>query len=167
MEYLFTSDRLGYRLLQLDDINVCALFWGDEEVMAYCGGSTSDELLPHVIAFYEQSQKDNRLSVYAVVELATNKVIGAAGFNIEHDSDNPELIFHFIKDAWNKGYATEAAIACLNYAYRTNLVQKVTASSSILNKEAISVLGKIGFQYIGIKYFEDTEQEEAFFELVF
>ncbi|WP_445506539.1 GNAT family N-acetyltransferase [Niallia sp. 03190] len=167
MEYLFTSERLGYRLLQIEDLAACRLFWGDEEVMAYCGGSTSEELLPHVIAFYDQSQKDNRLSVYAVVELETNNLIGAAGFNIEQSSENPELIFHLMKDAWNKGYATEASISCLNYAYGTNLVQKVTASSSIHNKEAIAVLGKIGFQYTGIKYFEDTEQEEAFFELVF
>ncbi|WP_445487378.1 GNAT family N-acetyltransferase [Niallia sp. 03133] len=167
MNYLFTSDRLGFRLLQLDDMDACALFWGDEEVMLYSGGSTSEELLPHVIAFYEQSQTLHHLSVYAVVDLATNKVIGAAGFNFEQESDNPELIFHFMKAAWEKGYASEASIACLNYAYASKIIDKVTASTSIKNTTAINILGKIGFDYLGIKYLEDTQQEEAFFELVF
>lgn len=167
LEFLFTSERLGYRLLTLEDVEACEQFWGREEVMTYCGGSTDSALLPQVIDFYQQCQADFALSVYGVVDLATNQVIGAAGFNIEDSLDEVELIFHFTKDNWNKGYATEAAIACMKFAEEQGSVQKVIASASIENKASLNILGKIGFQYMGIKYFEDLEQEEAYFGFVF
>jgi len=167
LEFLFTSERLGFRLLTIEDVEACEQFWGNEEVMKYCGGSTDSSLLPQVIDFYEQSQADFGLSVYGVVDLASNQVIGAAGFNIEDSMDKVELIFHFTNENWNKGYATEAAIACMKFAEKQGSVQKVIASASIENKDSLEVLGKIGFQYMGIKYFEDTEQEEAYFGFVF
>ncbi len=166
VDLLFTSKRLGFRLLTKEDIDACEQFWGNEEVMKYCGGSTSSALLPQVIDFYQQCQEDFGLSVYGVIDLATNQVIGAAGFNMEDSVDQAELIFHFSKPNWNKGYATEAGIACLTFAKEQGNIQKINASASIANKASLDVLGKIGFQYMGIKYFEDTEQEEAYFVFV-
>lgn len=167
MEFLFRSERLGFRLLTIEDVEACEQFWGNEEVMKYCGGTTDSALLPQVIDFYQQCQADFGLSVYGVVDLATNQVIGAAGFNIEDSVDEVELIFHLTQDNWNKGFATEAAISCMKFAKEQGSVQKVIASASIENKASLDVLGKIGFQYMGIKYFEDTDQEEAFFGIVF
>ncbi|KAB7671997.1 GNAT family N-acetyltransferase [Bacillus sp. B1-b2] len=165
MDYLFTSERLGFRLLSLTDIDACETFWGNEDVMKYCGGATASELLPQVLDFYQQCQVEHGLSVYAVVHLETQEVIGAAGFNIEDSIDEVELIFHFKENHWGQGFATEAAIACLIHARDSGKVKKVVASSSIANQPSLQVLGKIGFQYVGIKYFDDTEQEEAYFEL--
>lgn len=167
LNYLFTSERLGFRLLSLDDLGACEAFWGNDHVMKYCGGSTASELLPQVIDFYQQCQDDFGLSVYAVVDIETQEVIGAAGFNIENSIDEVELIFHLMDTKWGQGFATEAAISCLMYARDKGMVKKVVASSSIANQPSLQVLGKIGFQYVGIKYFEDTEQEEAYFELSF
>ncbi|GKU82658.1 GNAT family N-acetyltransferase [Niallia sp. NCCP-28] len=167
MSYLFTTNKLGFRLLQQEDIEACKLFWGNKEVMNSCGGSMSLELLPDVLSFYKQSQLEYGLSVYGVVLLETEEVIGAAGFNIEDSLKNAELICHLKKDIWNKGYGTEAAIACLNYAHSLNLVQTITASSAINNKQALRILGKVGFDYKGIQYVEDIKQEEAFFSLTF
>jgi len=167
LDFLFTSERLGFRLLTIEDIEACEQFWGNEEVMKYCGGSTSSALLPQVVDFYQQCQDDFGLSVYGVIDLANNTVIGAAGFNIEDSIEEVELIFHFTKNNWNKGYATEATSACMMFAKEQGSVQKVIASASIENKASLDVLGKIGFQYMGIKYFEDTDQEEAYFGFVF
>lgn len=153
--------------MQKEDTSACGFFWGNEEVMSDCGGSMSLELLPDVLSFYQQSQLEYGLSVYGMVLLETEEVIGAAGFNIEESLKNVELIFHLRKDMWNKGYGTEAAIACLNYAHSLNLVQTITASSAINNKQALRILGQIGFDYKGIQYVEDIEQEEAFFSLNF
>lgn len=161
------TEQLGFRLLQKEDIWACGFFWGNEEVMNDCGGSMSSELLPDVLSFYQLSQLEYGLSVYGVVLLETGELIGAAGFNIEESLNNVELIFHFRKDMWNKGYGTEAALACLHYAHSLHIVQTVNASSAISNTHALRILEKIGFQYKGIQYIEDIEQEEAFFTLTF
>lgn len=153
--------------MQQEDSKACIYFWGNEEVMSECGGSMALELLPEVISFYEQAQLESGLSVYGVVLLETEEVIGAAGFSQEEGSDQVELIFHLQKDMWHKGYGTEAAIACLNYAHSLNKIKTVTASCAINNKQALHVLGKIGFDYKGMHYIEDIEQEEAFFSLTF
>jgi len=167
LSYLFTSDRLGFRSLTKEDLIACEQFWGNDQVMKYCGGSTSSELLPQVIDFYQQCQEDFGLSVYAVVELATDNVIGAAGFNIETSLDEVELIVHLIEEKWGNGFGTEAAISTLIYARNKNILHKVVASASIANQASLQLLGKIGFEYKGIHYFEDTDQEEALFELTF
>lgn len=166
MTYIFTCERLGFRSFTIHDLKACSTIWGDEEVMVHCGGSTEPELLPNVIDFYQHCQEEMGLSVYAVVLLETNNVIGAVGFNIEKIGEEAELIFHFAKDAWGKGFATEAVNACITYAKGKNSIKKITASASLENLQSFRVLEKAGFDYVGIKYFEDTDQDEAFFELL-
>jgi len=166
MSYIFTSERLGFRLLTEEDLQACESFWGSEEVMAYTGGSVAAELMPQVINFYEQSQQDFGVSVYGVEDLSTGRIIGAAGFDLESKSEDIELVFHFIKDVWGKGFGAESAVACIQYAAEVYGPQSITASASVENKHALNVLGRIGFSYLGINYSEDTEQDEAFFQLV-
>ncbi|MCE4048080.1 MULTISPECIES: GNAT family N-acetyltransferase [Bacillaceae] len=166
MSYLFTSERLGFRFLTDEDLKACESFWGSEEVMAYTGGSIEAALLPQVIHFYEQTHQDFGVSVYAVEELATGRIIGAAGFDLEAKSEDIELIFHFIKDVWGQGYGAEAAVACIQYAAEVYEPKSIIAKASVENRHALNVLGRIGFSYLGINYSEDIEQDEALFQLV-
>ncbi|MBY6804954.1 GNAT family N-acetyltransferase [Clostridium botulinum] len=50
---------------------------------------------------------------------------------------------------WNKGYATEGAMACINYAFKSLKLEKLMATVEIENLQSISVLKKIGMKYIG------------------
>ncbi len=166
MSYIFTSERLGFRLLTEEDLQACESFWGSEEVMSYTGGSVSAELMPQVINFYDQSQQEFGVSVYGVEELSTGRIIGAAGFDLESKSEDIELVLHFIKDVWGKGFGAEAAVACIQFAAEVYEPKSIIASASVANKHALNVLGRLGFSYLGINYSEDTEQDEAFFQLV-
>jgi len=166
VSYIFKSERLGFRLLTAQDAPNCDLFWGNDEVMAYTGGSISAELLPQVIDFYAQSQQDYGITVYGVEDISSGQLIGAAGFDIESAVEDIELVFHFMKDAWGKGLASEAAVACIRYAAEVYQPKSIIASSSVENKKALNILGKIGFAYLGIHYLEDTAQDEALFQLV-
>lgn len=167
MEIIYETNRLI--LCMLDDSNLESVkeFWGDEEVMALCDGVSSFEVLPRIIAAYRKCQETHGLSVYAVKDKESNEIIGAAGFNIINSVKNIELIYHYSKKSWGKGFATEAASSCIEIARNHGKVQVITASASPENKGSLKVLEKIGFTFIDMKWFYDTEQEEPCYEYHF
>lgn len=116
MNNLAETERLALRDFTLADVQAAREFWGDEEVMKASGGATSHSALPQVLAGYRKCQLEKGLSVYAVVEKSTGEVIGAAGFNLTESDGHAELIYHFSRNSWGKGYATEAVCACIELA---------------------------------------------------
>ena len=165
MEAVFETERLIGVVLEDRFLSDIKTFWGDEAVMKLCNGATSTEILPQVIEAYQTSHKKHGLSVYGLFEKVSGEVIGAAGFNITADLQEIELIYHFRKQSWGKGYATEAAAACVELAKKHEQVQQIVASASPANAQSLKILEKIGFDYKGLKWFEDTEQEEPYYEM--
>jgi [ribosomal protein S5]-alanine N-acetyltransferase len=166
MEIVYETDRLQLRLFEAGDVEDAMSFWGDQEVMAHCAGAIEQNFLPKVLESYQKCHVIKGLSVYAVVEKESGKVIGAAGYNVRDSVDTIELVYHFAKESWGKGYATEAAAACVNLAKQNKKVVKIYASADPLNASSLKILEKVGFHYQGLKWFEDTEQEEPYYEMV-
>lgn len=164
MEIIYETERLYLCVFDQSHEEAAKQFWGDEEAMLLCDGPSAHELLPKVIEGYRKLHEDKGLSVYAVVEKESNEVIGAVGFNPTDSMEVIELIYHFSKKSWGKGFATEAAAACLELAKSTKNIKLITASADPLNLGSLKILKKIGFTYIGMKWFEDTEQEEPYYE---
>ena len=157
MEAVFETERLIGVVLEDRFLSDMMTFWGDEEVMEHCNGATSVDVLPQVIEAYQACHKKYGLSVYGLCEKNSGEVIGAAGFNITADLQEIELIYHFNKQSWGKGYATEAAAASVELAKKHGQVERIVASASPANAQSLKILEKIGFDYKGLKWFEDTE----------
>lgn len=164
MTIVYETDRLELYVLDDNHLESVKQFWGDEEVMKLCDGATSHDVLYKVIAAYRTCHEVNGLSVYAVKEKETGEIIGAAGFNITGEISEVELIYHFSKNSWGKGFATEAAKACLEMAKAHRKVRLVTASASPENIGSLKILENIGFVFKEMKWFDDTEQEEPYYE---
>lgn len=163
---VFQTERLTLRVLEAIDTRALERIWGDEDVMGLCTGATPHEKFPKIIEYYTRCQEEKGLSVYAVVEKATGNVIGTAGFNVEETLEKVELIYHFARSFWGKGFASEAARACVEIAKATNAVKCVFASAAPANKGSLKILEKIGFECKGLKWFDDTSQEEPYYELI-
>lgn len=163
---ILETERLLLKVFEAGDLEDTKGFWGNEEVMQHCSGSIPHDFLPKVIESYARCHEDKGLTVYAVVEKESGKVIGAAGFNVRDSIETIELIYHFAKTSWGKGYATEAAAACLNLAKANEHVKTIYASADTVNADSLKILEKIGFAYKGMKWFDDTEQEEPYYEIV-
>lgn len=162
---LIESDRLLLRVFTIQDANAAERFWGDSEVMADSGGATPLEALPRVLESYQRCHMENGLSVYGVIEKASGKLIGAAGFNAQGSLEQVELLYHFAKSSWGKGYATEAALLCVQLAKEHPAVRMITASAAPGHESSIHVLRKAGLQFVETRWFDDTQQEEPYFEL--
>lgn len=164
MNIIKETDRLCLVVFEDSFTESAMLFWGDDEVMKLCGGPSSVEALPKTIEFYRNCHEKNNLSVYAVMEKSTGDIIGAAGFNVESTIDEVELIYHFNKNSWGKGYATEAVSACMDVVKLHPEVRLVSASASKENAGSLKILERVGFTYMGLKWFDDTQQEEPVYE---
>ena len=53
----------------------------------------------------------------------------------------------FFEEEWNKGYATESAIACLDYGFEELKLRGIIGRAMKNNVRSIRVLEKIGLQY--------------------
>ncbi|NLP50065.1 GNAT family N-acetyltransferase [Bacillus sp. RO1] len=166
MKKVYETERLLLRVLESGDTEQLKRIWGDEEVMGLCAGATPHDMLPRVVEYYAKCHEEKGLSVYAVVEKVSGNVIGTAGFNVKDSLEKVELIYHFAKSYWGSGYASEAASACVDVAKSNNSASCLFASADPTNKNSLKILEKIGFEFKGLKWFDDTNQEEPYYEMV-
>lgn len=150
--YIFTSDRLGFRNWQESDINKMALINADSKVM---------EFFPSCIDIKETSRFIHRMQIqfektkycfFAVERLDNSNFIGFIGLMYQ----NYEISFapyidigwRLAKNEWNKGFATEGALKCLDYAFNTLDLNSVLSVCPITNIQSEKVMRKIGMKPI-------------------
>ncbi len=86
--------------------------------------------------------------VYSVTLAATGQFIGCAG--LENSRGNGLEIGYWIgQPFWGKGYATEAAQALVDVAFRNTEIDVLRASCRESNAASRRVIHKCGFQYAG------------------
>ncbi len=155
---IIESERLLLRELEASDTEALAHIWGDNEVMKYCGGGELDTNIIHEVI--EANQKKYRAygyAVFAIVVKPDGVLVGAAGCKPEEaDPRRGELIYHFNKAVWGKGYASEAVAAYLKWAAETGCIDYISASAMSENAASLRILEKNGFKQNGFVQFEDT-----------
>lgn len=164
--FLFETERLGLRLLETADIEAIMTFWGNDVVMKYCGGPGNEERELGAVQYYKNLYLQRGFSVYGVYEKSLNRIIGACGFNPAEGADEAELIYHFAEAYWGKGYATEAAKACIEHILGVNSINRLIASIDPRNTTSSRILEKLGFAYEGMKWHDDLKQEEPSYVMV-
>lgn len=150
---MIETKRLILRPWRADDILPFAEINSDSEVMEY---------LPKCLSLEETTQFYNRIvaehdvygyGLYAVETRNSCKFIGYVGFHHfdfkAEFSPGIEIGWRLAKEHWNKGYATEAAEACLKYACKHNLFKEVYSFTAIGNHRSERVMQKIGMKQTG------------------
>ena len=172
---ILETERLILRTWELTDVEEGYAIWGDKEVMRYFPDATilnREQVLDSIKRGIDHQMKYG-YQHWAVILKAENKLIGACGFNhFEDRSDNgyenlPETIemaFHFQKNYWGNGYASEAAEACVDYALDNFSVKRIVAGVNKQNVRSVRILEKLNFIYLGLMYFEDNQSFEPMFE---
>lgn len=148
MAIILETERLILRTWLLNDLRDFFEIYGDEEVWRFVDqqGVFKDEkaarrALQRGIAY----QAEHGFCHWAAVEKSRGRVIGACGFNLFEGGPQLELVYHFARLYWRKGYATEAARACLSYAFESLQAPMVVASVNKKNTASLRVLEKLGF----------------------
>jgi ribosomal-protein-alanine N-acetyltransferase len=104
----------------------------------------------HIINYIEKLKKDPDLlgwGVWFVTLAESNQIIGDLGFKGKPDEKGiVEVGYGILPEMQNKGIATEAVNAIVNWAFSSPSVQKVAAECLKDNIPSIKVLEKIGMK---------------------
>lgn len=150
MIYIETS-RLKLRDWKEEDIPSFVRMNSDKEVMEFFLTTLTEE---ETMAFYRRIRKEFEecgYGLYAVESKETGNFLGFVGFhNFAFQVDfapGVEIGWRLCRNAWGKGYATEAASACLDYARNHLLFKTVYSFTAIPNKRSARVMQKIGMHF--------------------
>ncbi|MBD0400334.1 GNAT family N-acetyltransferase [Flammeovirga sp. EKP202] len=137
----------------------------DQEVMQYTGDPPfkNIEETRAFIESYDHYEKYDygRWSVYLK---ENEQYIGFCGLKYSEDKEEIDIGFRFVKDHWNKGYATEAALGCFDYAQKHG-IQKIVARANERNKASLKVIQKLGMTFT--HFFEENKEKWHQYEIHF
>ncbi|MCC2545425.1 GNAT family N-acetyltransferase [Hymenobacter sp. BT175] len=155
MQIFAETERLLLRELLPTDAPGMFELDSDPEVHRYLGNQpvTTIEQSEALIAFVRQQYIDNGMGRWAVVEKQTGEFIGWAGLKLVEGPTNgrtgyPDLGYRFIRRAWGRGYATEAARASLQYGFDVLRLPAIYAIADVQNQGSNHVLRKVGLRFI-------------------
>ncbi|HEX9960992.1 MAG TPA: GNAT family N-acetyltransferase [Pyrinomonadaceae bacterium] len=154
MNIILETDRLILREWTLGDAPELFEICRDAEVMFYIGTGKPYETIEEAEKFLRwavEYQKANGFCRWAVVEKSSGKIVGSCGFAYPRGMPEPELGYLFGRGFWGKGFATEAARACLNYGFGKLDFREIIAITDLENTASRRVLEKIGFTRRGIE----------------
>jgi RimJ/RimL family protein N-acetyltransferase len=144
------TERLLIRPFTMDDIEPSYQMNLDAEVSRYTGDGgvvSRDEIhrriVEHVFADY-QKHGFGRLAVELKSE---KKFIGFAGLKYLEDMDEVDLGYRFLSAYWGRGFATEAAKACVNLGFDKLGLERMIAMVLPENSASIHVLEKLHFKF--------------------
>jgi ribosomal-protein-alanine N-acetyltransferase len=148
------TQRLRIRALEDSDVDGAHRIYGDPEAMRYVGADgkarTREESAAGVRRMID-GQKRNGFSLWAVELLETGEMIGVCGVvHVDGAGPDVELVYELQRSAWGKGYATEAAQACLDAALGALGLKRVVALAYPENAQSIRIMQKLGMRDAGM-----------------
>ncbi|MBH1939743.1 GNAT family N-acetyltransferase [Mobilitalea sibirica] len=147
-KYEFESDRLGFRLWCDEDKVPFARMNADSKVMQYFPNIQNKEESDKFIERIMDHFKEHGYGLWAVEIKETQEFIGFIGFyTATFESEfTPcvEIGWRLDHRFWNKGYATEGAINCLDYGFSILGLNDIYSFTSRINRPSINVMKKIG-----------------------
>ncbi|MDQ3982203.1 MAG: GNAT family N-acetyltransferase [Actinomycetota bacterium] len=156
---MIETARLLIRLPKDEDAEPYLAIHSDPEVTRWLSGkaqSVEDEL--ERITRRRELQRQDGFTMWTVEEKESREVVGLAGlFAVEGKGPDIEVAYHFRKDRWGRGYATEAARACLDYGFDVVRLERIVGLVVPENRASARVLEKCGMRLVGPARHYDTD----------
>ncbi|MGN0595489.1 MAG: GNAT family N-acetyltransferase [Hominimerdicola sp.] len=158
---ILQTERLMLReMTQADFDDLCKML-KDKDVMYAYEHAFSNEEAHEWLDRQIQRYKDYGFGLWAVILKENGKMIGQCGLTMQ-DADERQVLevgYLFCKDYWHKGYATEAAKACKNYAFEKLGAKEVYSiirdnnipSQNVAKRNGMTVCGKFVKNYYGME----------------
>lgn len=149
---IIETERLILREILTSDADAMFELDSDPEVHRYLGNVPvkSREKILEIIDFIRRQYDTFGIGRWAVVLKDNKKFIGWAGLKyVDEPMDNfpyyYDLGYRLTRKYWGKGYATEASIALIDYAFHKLKIPCVYALIETDNLRSRRVLEKVGF----------------------
>ena len=169
MKTIFETKRLILREMTQDDYpSLCKILQDKDVMYAYEHAFSDEEATAWLNKNLARYEKDG-FGLWAVVLKESGEMIGQCGLTLQ-DADGKEVLevgYLFQKAFWHKGYATEAAVACKNYAFQTLGATEVytiirdnnIASQNVAKRNGMTVCGQF------VKHYYNMDMPHLLFKI--
>src|SRR6185312_9831331 len=114
---ILETERLILRAPAPEDFDPWAEFAADEETMRYLGGAQARSVAGRGLCTVVGAWTVRGFSMFSVIAKATERWVGRLGPWQPEDWPGTEVGWGLSRAVWGKGYATEGAAACMDYAF--------------------------------------------------
>jgi [ribosomal protein S5]-alanine N-acetyltransferase len=146
------TPRLTLRLLQKEDAPALQRLVSSYEI------ALNTLSIPHPypesaaeewIAMSEKGFDEGRMVNLAIIIRESGEFAGSIGLVIKPEHDKAEIGYWIGVPFWNRGYATEAAKAIIDYGFAELKLNRIDAGHFDRNPSSGRVMQKLGMQYEG------------------
>ncbi len=111
--------------------------WPDNDVI---------ETLPKIINNLSKVESPTGFESWMIVKKDSSEIIGDIGFKgFNYEQENADIGYGIVYEERRKGFAEEAAIELIKWAFSTKMLREITAKCLIDNISSINLLQKINF----------------------
>jgi ribosomal-protein-alanine N-acetyltransferase len=145
-DFHLETARLRLRRYRHDDLDALATILGDPETMQYYPAPFSREESRRWIEQNLQRYRDDGYGLWAMELRTTGRFAGNCGLvaRTVDGADEVEIGWHVDRHLWRQGLATEAAIACRDYAASELGIARLISLIRPVNTPSRRVAEKIG-----------------------
>ncbi len=161
MNLILETDRLFLRELKLSDAEAFFAMDSNPNVHQYLWNKPVQKIEEtlEIIEFVRKQYVENGIGRFAIISKENNEFIGWAGLKYNTEIVNNKVNFYDIgyrldEKFWRKGYASEATLAWLKYAFGTMKIKIMEAAAHSDNVASNRILQKIGMKMTE-QYLED------------
>ncbi|MEO4045075.1 GNAT family protein [Hoeflea sp. CAU 1731] len=147
---VLVTDRLVLRAPHKEDTDAIACLANNVQV------ATMVSRMPHPYTRKDAAEFIKRTKtgalgkcIYAVTDADNGRFLGCCGVEPQQDAVTLELGYWIGEPFWGKGYATEAAHAVIDMAFRTRDIEFIDVRCRVTNPGSRRVIHKCGFQFQG------------------
>lgn len=148
---ILVTERMILRRWKAEDTQPFSELNADARVMEFFPSTLTQTETEEMIKIIEERMDQNGFGFWAAELKETGQFIGFVGLNVPGYplpfSPCVEIGWRLALPFWGKGFAPEAAIACLRYGFDKLGLKEIVSFTTVANDRSRRVMEKIGMKY--------------------
>ena len=161
---ILETKRLILREMDQNDFDALYAVLADSDIMHHYPYTFDETRVRNWITRNQERYRHDGFGLWAVVLKETGEMIGDCGITLQpiHGQALPEVGYHIRKDCQRKGYASEAAAGCIQWAFGNHDFPEVYSYMKYTNIPSQKTAMKNGMTFV-----EEYEDPDNTFTRVF
>ena len=145
------TERLTLRPISNDDLAATHRVFDDPAVRRYLWDDrpVSLEATASVVQASARDFSERGVGLFGVRLRGAEELVGLCGLRWEDGIGDMEIIYCLLPELWGRGLATEAAEACLRFAFEEVRLERVMAGADEPNAASLRIIEKLGMRFVG------------------
>jgi [ribosomal protein S5]-alanine N-acetyltransferase len=145
------TERLLLRPISADEADFLHRISNEPSVRLYLWDNhpVSEATIKGFIAQSDHMFSKEKIGLFGIRMRGREDLLGFCGFVRLAGMEEVELWYELTQEVWGRGLATEAAWACVRYAFEEVGMERVIAGADAPNIASLRVMEKLGMKYLG------------------